>query len=153
MHPTNSELDLISNRFGEIFNFNSKELIYSVDDVGAIDYGGFLAIRFTNDGNYLISMHNTNTEYVINLYKIDQASSEISFIKTLKSYSLPEYTKCNDFTLLLAVYEICNEIGAPTIYVGAMGGGIEIGDNNIICLLYTSPSPRDLSTSRMPSSA
>ena len=29
------------------------------------------------------------------------------------------------------------------------GGGFEIG----ICLLYTSPSPRDLSTSRMPSSA
>ena len=27
-----------------------------------------------------------------------------------------------------------------------------IGDNNV-CLLYTSPSPRDLSTSRMPSSA
>ena len=26
-------------------------------------------------------------------------------------------------------------------------------DGNIICLLYTSPSPRDLSTSRMPSSA
>ena len=26
-------------------------------------------------------------------------------------------------------------------------------DNNNFCLLYTSPSPRDLSTSRMPSSA
>ena len=26
-------------------------------------------------------------------------------------------------------------------------------ENNMICLLYTSPSPRDLSTSRMPSSA
>ena len=26
-------------------------------------------------------------------------------------------------------------------------------DFNIFCLLYTSPSPRDLSTSRMPSSA
>ena len=26
-------------------------------------------------------------------------------------------------------------------------------DQNNICLLYTSPSPRDLSTSRMPSSA
>ena len=25
--------------------------------------------------------------------------------------------------------------------------------NNMLCLLYTSPSPRDLSTSRMPSSA
>ena len=29
----------------------------------------------------------------------------------------------------------------------------EIQDLNIRCLLYTSPSPRDLSTSRMPSSA
>ena len=29
----------------------------------------------------------------------------------------------------------------------------EITINNNICLLYTSPSPRDLSTSRMPSSA
>ena len=27
------------------------------------------------------------------------------------------------------------------------------GDNQYDCLLYTSPSPRDLSTSRMPSSA
>ena len=31
---------------------------------------------------------------------------------------------------------------------GATGGAIPMG-----CLLYTSPSPRDLSTSRMPSSA
>ena len=29
----------------------------------------------------------------------------------------------------------------------------EAGGNVIACLLYTSPSPRDLSTSRMPSSA
>ena len=28
-----------------------------------------------------------------------------------------------------------------------------IGNGVVICLLYTSPSPRDLSTSRMPSSA
>ena len=30
---------------------------------------------------------------------------------------------------------------------------IKAGFEHIICLLYTSPSPRDLSTSRMPSSA
>ena len=30
---------------------------------------------------------------------------------------------------------------------------IEYGIDVIFCLLYTSPSPRDLSTSRMPSSA
>ena len=29
----------------------------------------------------------------------------------------------------------------------------EIGDGNAICLLYTSPSPRDRTRSRMPSSA
>ena len=30
---------------------------------------------------------------------------------------------------------------------------LEIGEDNIICLLYTSPSPRDAHESRMPSSA
>ena len=35
-----------------------------------------------------------------------------------------------------------------SVLVKARGGGV-----NYICLLYTSPSPRDLSTSRMPSSA
>ena len=30
---------------------------------------------------------------------------------------------------------------------------IDLSDSDHICLLYTSPSPRDLSTSRMPSSA
>ena len=33
------------------------------------------------------------------------------------------------------------------------GQGVETWPNGYICLLYTSPSPRDLSTSRMPSSA
>eukprot|EP00831_Metopus_contortus_P026997 TRINITY_DN22819_c0_g1_i2.p3 TRINITY_DN22819_c0_g1~~TRINITY_DN22819_c0_g1_i2.p3 ORF type:complete len:106 (-),score=23.14 TRINITY_DN22819_c0_g1_i2:84-401(-) len=37
----------------------------------------------------------------------------------------------------------------------SMGGFGLVGvpENSILCLLYTSPSPRDLSTSRMPSSA
>jgi len=46
----------------------------------------------------------------------------------------------------------------PTIGVVILtGAGTEAfcsgGDQRIRCLLYTSPSPRDLSTSRMPSSA
>ena len=32
-------------------------------------------------------------------------------------------------------------------------GGYVVLEDSVICLLYTSPSPRDLSTSRMPSSA
>ena len=35
----------------------------------------------------------------------------------------------------------------------AIGIGISPGNQEDDCLLYTSPSPRDLSTSRMPSSA
>ena len=33
------------------------------------------------------------------------------------------------------------------------GGKIEVGENPEACLLYTSPSPRDATLSRMPSSA
>ena len=36
---------------------------------------------------------------------------------------------------------------------GPSGRGLVFPDGDITCLLYTSPSPRDLSTSRMPSSA
>ena len=50
----------------------------------------------------------------------------------------------NDFSLIV----IASEHGTP-LYVYDWNH-IE---NNISCLLYTSPSPRDLSTYRMPSSA
>ena len=43
--------------------------------------------------------------------------------------------------------DICAE-DAPTRLLEALPEGVDI-----VCLLYTSPSPRDLSTSRMPSSA
>ena len=39
------------------------------------------------------------------------------------------------------------------LYTGLIGGAIGSLGNLYTCLLYTSPSPRDLSTSRMPSSA
>ena len=40
-----------------------------------------------------------------------------------------------------------------TMYAGDNGEEFPPGGSNNPCLLYTSPSPRDLSTSRMPSSA
>ena len=48
---------------------------------------------------------------------------------------------------ILMVQEAIKKYGAP-VYVRH-----EIVHNKYVCLLYTSPSPRDLSTSRMPSSA
>ena len=54
------------------------------------------------------------------------------------------YKSKNNFTL----YNVCLRIksGDKIALLGKSGAGKT-------CLLYTSPSPRDLSTSRMPSSA
>ena len=41
------------------------------------------------------------------------------------------------------------EFGPNVRFIGRAGAGV----NNIPCLLYTSPSPRDVEESRMPSSA
>ena len=45
-----------------------------------------------------------------------------------------------------------DKLGIPNDILNVNGGAISIG-HPYGCLLYTSPSPRDLSTSRMPSSA
>ena len=47
----------------------------------------------------------------------------------------------------LAVAEIDSKLNISRITI------VTTGTPQVICLLYTSPSPRDLSTSRMPSSA
>ena len=44
--------------------------------------------------------------------------------------------------------ELEAEFGLPALHPGRI-----VDPNLLTCLLYTSPSPRDLSTSRMPSSA
>ena len=59
-------------------------------------------------------------------------------ISLLTTYSLAETGKFN-------------ASGAGSWAMNVMNAGN--GNMSITCLLYTSPSPRDLSTSRMPSSA
>ena len=49
---------------------------------------------------------------------------------------------------ILAVDESTKTVGKRLASIG-----VENTEDNRNCLLYTSPSPRDLSTSRMPSSA
>ena len=55
---------------------------------------------------------------------------------------------------LLSTIQIANSANVDCFFVG---GSLLLNDNLgeciKTCLLYTSPSPRDLSTSRMPSSA
>ena len=63
-----------------------------------------------------------------------------------------------EFTVPLSNKEItkqgsrCMDCGIPFCHSGCPLGNL-IPDFNHICLLYTSPSPRDRTRSRMPSSA
>ena len=61
-------------------------------------------------------------------------------------------------TLMAEVFEIfpgenAEEALQESMILASPGDEIVIAEGIYSCLLYTSPSPRDLSTSRMPSSA
>ena len=50
------------------------------------------------------------------------------------------------------IFELALRFSLPVVLFSEGGGG-RPGEDNICCLLYTSPSPRDKRQSRMPSSA
>ena len=53
----------------------------------------------------------------------------------------------------LSELEVTADCNVSQLMTAALGLSAEAGEFTEVCLLYTSPSPRDLSTSRMPSSA
>ena len=55
--------------------------------------------------------------------------------------------------VLTVHYEACPHLHRTLGYIKELGAKAGVAINPHTCLLYTSPSPRDLSTSRMPSSA
>ena len=54
---------------------------------------------------------------------------------------------------LVVVSSAVEQRERPLVAVDAQVGELIFVTLKVVCLLYTSPSPRDLSTSRMPSSA
>ena len=75
--------------------------------------------------------------------------SSLLEVKDLKTYFfMPD-------TVVKAVDGISFEIeeGEVVGVVGESGSGKSVSAMSIICLLYTSPRPRDATLSRMPSSA
>ena len=80
---------------------------------------------------------------------------DTNFIHAAK---MSEYEKVEIYNVSngerFSTYLIAAEAGSKTVSInGAAAHKASPEDIIIICLLYTSPSPRDLSTSRMPSSA
>ena len=68
------------------------------------------------------------------------------------------YSLSNSITVVRTNADGCNANGGELFggtFAFTVGDGVadNIPAGSISCLLYTSPSPRDLSTSRMPSSA
>ena len=68
---------------------------------------------------------------------------------------LKKYPKLFQWLFLLAIFfGLCFAIDVPETYKFIRGQAEFIKDpNQSVCLLYTSPSPRDRTRSRMPSSA
>ena len=57
----------------------------------------------------------------------------------------------SDSGMVVSQDELASQVGAEILARG--GNAVDAAVATGFCLLYTSPSPRDLSTSRMPSSA
>ena len=79
-------------------------------------------------------------------FPIFEATESFLFSTSEKTKSGPHIRDSVDIkrVMILVVLALI-----PCYIFGAINIGVQAG----ICLLYTSPSPRDLSTSRMPSSA
>ena len=78
-------------------------------------------------------------------YKTSELKSRITNLAQTSVYQLKIQPPAGLFSLL-------KETGRDLDYNRA-GENLELLCDSAVCLLYTSPSPRDLSTSRMPSSA
>ena len=85
-----------------------------------------------------------------------------SFTRNLqKTYQIPGSPIYKYFKSMKGVNDFLKKLGENYVvkYDGLAGGkGVKVSGDHLkshhdACLLYTSPSPRDLSTSRMPSSA
>ena len=127
--------------------------------------------EYLNIYNNLIKLTRNKTLY-LNLERNDEFSDRLLFLMFhfalfLKKFKSEINKKKSQelFDFFVRQIELSiREIGYGDVSVNkkmkeyvnmfyAMLDKIEVTDMSIDCLLYTSPSPRDLSTSRMPSSA
>ena len=81
------------------------------------------------------------------------ANKPLQIVGTINAYTALMATKIGHHAIYISGGACANaSYGLPDLGMTSMNDVLEDA-RRITCLLYTSPSPRDLSTSRMPSSA
>ena len=125
-------------------NWTSKYLGYSIYPT---------SLSFNNDGTKLFVLTaSTVKEYALTT-AFDISAINLSATATLSSQdsSMQGLTFNNDGTKMFTVGDYNNRV-----YEYDLSSAFDVSSTSIsytTCLLYTSPSPRDISGSRMPSSA
>ena len=77
------------------------------------------------------------------------------FVNTSPNYPIQKNAAAKVIGILVIIWGAFNLLGSPLTLLSDIGA-TDLNGNEInypICLLYTSPSPRDATLSRMPSSA
>mgnify|MGYP000114830910 CR=1 FL=1 len=112
-------------------------------------------VSTSGDNNVTISVSNKTSKQVIRtvIYKcrgLDPASCLSSVTPESIAGNMQKTYAWSELADTTAAYP---QTGHIILLAEVAGAGSEWYGYHYICLLYTSPSPRDLSTSRMPSSA
>ena len=142
-------------QFGEVFDGSDAKVgsytgtktsgVYKME--GVLDYplyyqmGSVFATATGNTGQIEARYNNLTTANY-------DATSLDSLVLNLDNHDNPRFLNATGSTaarLEMALVFMYTTRGIPSLYYGT--------EQDFNCLLYTSPSPRDLSTSRMPSSA
>ena len=128
---------VVAERFGKATSFKAPK----VESTGS---GGGLKLFCNGVGVNTADITNASRRIKLSEFENCQANGVTDIVEVLIGY--------DGIVLANAKGGAPLELSRKDIFL-ALAAQVPGPDGKLICLLYTSPSPRDLSTSRMPSSA
>ena len=98
-------------------------------------------------------MRQTVAKMNANGFSLIELVSVVAVLGILTAIAIPKYNQLQHDAAISRAKDLLANIIKECIFVDTLNGGAKVGDLRSTCLLYTSPSPRDRTRSRMPSSA
>ena len=139
-YPSSPQAKVARNRMNELVLANGRVDLEPVDSPASLEPETF--VSSTNDRSESVAVASDNdflpSDLGLDGLPLIATSSDLARLTGVRHYSDSTHTRI--------VLDIDREVQFQT-------GEARQPERLFICLLYTSPSPRDLSTSRMPSSA